>query len=84
MPKYRITALSFIDNRLVKEGEEIETDAIPGPHWEPLDKKAEKISADAAAADEARIKEMQDKQSVAESAIQTLANAGVDTAALAG
>jgi hypothetical protein len=42
MAKYRITELSFIDNRLVQAGEEIETNATPANHWEPLDKKAEK------------------------------------------
>lgn len=37
MPRYRITELSFINDTLVFPGSEIETDATPASHWEPLD-----------------------------------------------
>ena len=50
MPKYRIEALSFIDNRLVQPGTEIESDQTPAEHWTPLDKPAK---AEAKAAKEA-------------------------------
>lgn len=40
MALYLITETSFIDNRLVSAGDEIESDVIPGAHWEPLDDAA--------------------------------------------
>lgn len=42
MPKYIIKEISFIDNMLVQAGTEIETDATPAAHWEPVDKAAVK------------------------------------------
>ena len=44
MPRYKILAISFIDNRLVQPDEIItvaET-VIPGQHWQPLDPAAKK------------------------------------------
>ena len=44
MAKYKITSLSWIDLRLVREGEEIDQpdDVVPGQHWQPLDDAAKK------------------------------------------
>ena len=54
MPRYRILEKSFIGNRLVQPGDEIESDETPAPHWEPLDKPAKAASKSAAADDAAR------------------------------
>lgn len=81
MPKYRIEQLSFIDNVLVQAGTEIDTDAPPASHWTPLDKKAEKASAEAEAAEAERIQKLQAQQAAAQAAIDTLAAAGVDPSA---
>ena len=80
MPKYRITAESFIDNRLVKAGEEVETDATPGTHWEPLDKKApegKKLSDELLAE---HVHKAQENIQRAEDALAVLAEVGVPTA----
>lgn len=37
MPKYRVLAKSFIDNRLVEEGTIVDYDGQPGENLEPLD-----------------------------------------------
>lgn len=51
MALYRIKELSFIDNLLVQPGTEIETEATPAAHWEPLDKAAKAASKTTAAAE---------------------------------
>lgn len=40
MPKYRVLELSFINERLVQPGEQIEFSGDPGPNLEPLDADA--------------------------------------------
>jgi hypothetical protein len=60
MARYRILALSFIGNIMVKPGEEIDTDEIPADHWEPLDAAAKKARkafdvADAKTVEDARL-----------------------------
>jgi hypothetical protein len=55
MPKYLITAISFIDNSLVQAGTEIDTDATPAQHWEPIDKAAVKSRKDFDAAEAASV-----------------------------
>lgn len=47
MPRYKIHQQSFIDERLVEPGQEVETHARhkPGPHWEPMDDQAKEIVA---------------------------------------
>jgi hypothetical protein len=49
MPRYRMKETSFIDNRLVREGEEIDVAArhVPAEHWTPLDPAARKAYAKA-------------------------------------
>jgi hypothetical protein len=41
MPKYKIKERSFIGNRLVEEGEEIEYQGKPGSSLHPLDEEAQ-------------------------------------------
>lgn len=41
MPKYRVTAKSFIGNALVEEGTIVEYDGVPAANLEPLDKDGE-------------------------------------------
>jgi hypothetical protein len=55
MPRYRINELSFIGNKLVQPGDEIESDEKPGSHWEPLDKTAKTASKAAAEEEAARV-----------------------------
>ena len=76
MPRYKIEELSFIDNQLVQAGSEIETDTLPGTHWTPLDKKAEKASAEAEAAEAERVaalKAQQDQLNLAQSIVDNSA-----------
>lgn len=80
MPRYRINALSFIDNKLVQEGDEIETDATPSAHWEPLDKPGQKASAEAAAAEAERVAQLQTQAAAVQGAAQVLAAAGIESA----
>lgn len=42
MPRYKVLALSYIDHRLVQEGEEVEYDHEPGHNLEPIDAAAKK------------------------------------------
>lgn len=46
MPRYRIHQTSYIDDRVIDAGQEIEADArhVPGPHWEPLDDAAKALA----------------------------------------
>lgn len=57
MPKYRVLQKSFIGNRIVEEGEEVDYDGEPSDNLVPIDKAAKKvvesIDADAAAAESA-------------------------------
>lgn len=46
MAKYRLTAAAIIDDVQREIGYEFETDAVPGPHMEPLDAAAKKAVAD--------------------------------------
>ncbi|MFJ1253422.1 hypothetical protein [Cupriavidus sp. CuC1] len=77
MPRYRINALSFIDNKLVQEGEEIDTDATPSAHWEPLDKAGDKARVAAEAAEAERVAGLQQQANAVQAAAQVLAAAGV-------
>lgn len=45
MAKYRVEKTSFINNTIVREGEVVEYDGIPGDNLTPLDKQAEKAAA---------------------------------------
>lgn len=58
MPKYRVLQKSFIGNRIVEEGEEVDYDGEPSDNLGPIDKAAKKvvdsIDADAAAAESAK------------------------------
>lgn len=47
MAKYRVLEKSFIDNKIVEEGSEIEYDGFPSKNLEPLDKAAKQLSAQA-------------------------------------
>jgi hypothetical protein len=46
MAKYRLTAPAIIDDAQREVGFEFETDAVPGPHMEPLDDAAKKAVAE--------------------------------------
>ena len=48
MAKYTVTETSFIDGRIVREGEEIVVSDLvkPGPHWQPQDEAARKAAKD--------------------------------------
>lgn len=45
MPKYRVLEPSFINNALVKEGDIVEFDGIPGSNLEPIDKAAKSAAS---------------------------------------
>ncbi len=60
MARYKVKEKSFIDNRIVEAGEEIEHDGIPHNNLEPLDKPAEKAATGKAAADKASAERMKD------------------------
>lgn len=77
MPRYRINETSFIDNMLVQAGTEIDSDATPSPHWEPLDKPGEKARAAADAAEAERVAAIQAQQAAVADAAQVLVAAGV-------
>lgn len=47
MARYRVLERSFIDNRLVEPGEEVEYEGLPGHNLEPLDKAAKAAAAKA-------------------------------------
>lgn len=54
MPRYRITTESFIHGRLVKVGDVIEYDGVPGFNMDPVDdaaKKAKKAATTTASRD---------------------------------
>ena len=51
MAKYRVKALSFIDNSLRQPGEEIEYGGIPSANLEPLDAAGRAMAAKAPQAD---------------------------------
>lgn len=42
MPRYRVTAESFVNGRLVKVGDVIEYDGVPGFNLDPADAAAKK------------------------------------------
>lgn len=46
MPRYRIHQTSWIDDKTVEPGQEVDVSErhVPGPHWEPLDEKAKAIA----------------------------------------
>lgn len=48
MAKYIITDTSYIDGRIVNDGEEIVVSDLvrPGPHWTPQDDAARKAAKD--------------------------------------
>ena len=48
MAKYSVTETSYIDGKIIAEGEEIVVSdlTIPGPHWVPLDEAARKAAKD--------------------------------------
>ncbi len=48
MAKYIVTETSFIDGKIVNEGEEIVVadETKPGPHWTPKDEAARKAAKD--------------------------------------
>lgn len=60
MARYRATERSFIDNRLVEAGEEVEYEGIPSANLEPLDKPAKAAAAKAPRAEEAQPGELKD------------------------
>jgi hypothetical protein len=45
MPKFRVAHTSFIDNRLVHEGDIVDYDGEPSDNLEPVDKAAKKLAA---------------------------------------
>lgn len=47
MARFRVLQQSFIDNKIVEEGTEIEFDGFPGPNLEPIDAKAKKLAEQA-------------------------------------
>jgi hypothetical protein len=51
MAKYRVLTQSFIDNRLVNEGDVIDHDGAPHDNLEPLDAEGEAAKAAAATSD---------------------------------
>lgn len=55
MPRYRVNLLSFIDNKLVQPGSEVDYEGLVAEHFEPLDKKAEKVSEASLAAQQAEL-----------------------------
>lgn len=54
MPQYRVLQKSFVNNRIVEEGEVVDYDGDPGPNLESVKKgkKAEPAAADQAGAGE--------------------------------
>lgn len=44
MAKYRVLTTSFIDNKLVQEGEIVDYDGVPHDNMEPMDAPAEKAA----------------------------------------
>lgn len=50
MPAYKVTALSYLNDRLVQEGETVEYDGLPGSNLEPLDDEGRARKAKAYAA----------------------------------
>ncbi|WP_369952272.1 hypothetical protein [Ralstonia syzygii] len=79
MPRYRINELSFIDNKLVQPGDEIDSDATPSAHWEPLDKPGEKARIAADAAEAERVAELKKQEAALQGAMQVVAAAGADS-----
>jgi hypothetical protein len=51
MAQYRVTTTSFIDNKLVHEGDTVEYDGIPHSNLEPLDNAGAKAAKGAAQSD---------------------------------
>lgn len=51
MAKYRVLSQSFIDNKLVNEGDVIEYDGVPHENLQPLDTEGEQAREAAATAD---------------------------------
>jgi hypothetical protein len=45
MPKYKVLAPSFIDNRIVNVDEIVDYDGIPAANLQPVDKAGEKVGA---------------------------------------
>ncbi len=77
MPRYRIEELSFIDNKLVHPGDEIETESPPAAHWTPLDKDAKKASAEAQAQEVARVAKLTEDNAKIDAANRTLEEHGL-------
>ena len=48
MAQYRVTETSYLDGRIIAEGDTITVsdDTIPGPHMQPLDDAAKKAAKD--------------------------------------
>lgn len=51
MPQFRVLVTSFIDNKLVQEGDVVDYDGIPHTNLEPLDKPGKTAAAKASQAD---------------------------------
>lgn len=49
MPRYRVLETSYIGERIVEAGAEVEYDGRPGKNLEPIDKAAEKAKREAEA-----------------------------------
>jgi hypothetical protein len=47
MAKFLVKEQSFIDNKVVEAGAEIEYDGFPGPNLEPIDPEAKKLAEQA-------------------------------------
>lgn len=46
MPRYKVLEKSYINNRIVEVGEEVEYDGLPAGNLEPLDKSGAKAAAE--------------------------------------
>ena len=51
MARFQVLKQSFIDNRIVNEGDIIEHDGLPGDNLKPIDAPATALAADAADGD---------------------------------
>jgi hypothetical protein len=46
MPRYKVLEKSYINNRIVEAGEEVDYDGLPSGNLEPLDKAGQKAAAE--------------------------------------
>lgn len=60
MARYRVLEKSYINDRLVETGEEVEYEGLPGHNLEPLDKAAKAAAAKAPRAEDAEPGELKE------------------------